>query len=119
MLAGDFIWYVRTAYLFTGIEPTCHIIRLFIRSVVPVAVISVPYSFVFMPGFAGVQPLDTCSCTVAEEAAAHPLLCTVSCESNTSLLATVWGVSRITSSIEILLLSCIEYVAFLLLAADG
>jgi len=67
------------------------------------SVMSVPSAFVFIAGFAGVQPVESFSfiivfCVVG----AHPLLCMVSADSNTPSVAVTLGVSLVISSIGVL-----------------
>ena len=62
-------------------------------------------------GFAGVQPVERLSWTVVVPwVEAHPLLCTVSCASNTASLPTIFGDSLIISRIGIESLFSVDWI---------
>jgi len=87
---------VRTTYWPALMLPSCQAILFDSRSVTGVPERDTSPSLF---GFAGVQPVDSCSCTAADAVGPHPLLCIVSADSKTRPSAMNLGVSRVTSSI--------------------
>jgi len=84
--------------------------------VVLATVMSVPSAFVFIAGFAGVQPVESCSFIIVFwVVAAHPLLCMVSADSNTPSTAVTFGVSLVISSIGVLFACCMVLLISLVL----